>query len=99
MGVLDQYRKAIAALLAGVLGLSAQFIPGVSDQVGPEVIQVVSVLLAAGAAFAFSNRVEGFNVNDLARFVINSLDGDVSVVSLDGKTIIDSGDVVKGMNS
>lgn len=55
MSRLAEYRKMIAAALAGLVGVVAFFVPGVEEAVGGEVIQAVAAILATLAVWKFPN--------------------------------------------
>lgn len=67
------YRKFFAALAVGLLGLAAQFAPGVSDMVPAGAIEVATVFAAAIAVALVENRAGGFNVADLAAIALKHL--------------------------
>ncbi|SES76631.1 hypothetical protein [Oceanicella actignis] len=73
MSRVSEYRKAIAALLAGLLGLAAHFIPGVSEYATAEIINLASVTMAAAAALIVPNTMDGHNVNMLARWILDEI--------------------------
>lgn len=68
------YRKAIAALIGGLLPLLASIAPGISDYLDPMTANVLSVVLATLAATATANKIDGANVIELARVVVDALD-------------------------
>lgn len=74
---LEGYRKAIAAMVAGLLGLVGHFVPAVSGVLSPEAINMASVTAAALAAYWFENRADGYNVATLAKALADAIrDGD-----------------------
>lgn len=74
------YRKAIAVFLTGLVGVLAQFAPGIADQIGPETIAVVSAAVATLFAVFVSDRFKGVPVNEAATHFINGL--------IDGRVVV-----------
>lgn len=68
------YRKAIAVLLTAALGVAAQFVPALADQIGAETIAAASGALAVLVAWKTENRLDGWNVNDLAAAILQAAD-------------------------
>lgn len=91
------YRKAFAVLLTGFLGVAALFVPGIDAYVGPEVIAVASTFAAAIAAFAVANKMDGFNVNDLAAALLEAAEElEAAEAEADAKTATNVAYIVRG---
>lgn len=73
-GIFQLYRKAIAALVGGLIPLIVSFIPGAEALADPVTVNVLSVVLAAGFAALTADKIDGASVVDLARVVIDALD-------------------------
>lgn len=83
------YRKAIAVFLTGLVGVVAQFAPGIADHIGPETIAVMSAALTTLFAVFVSDRFKGVPVNEAAEIFITSLaDGRLQVVSGEGDGVV-----------
>lgn len=95
--ILGTSRKAIAAAIGGLVGYAGHYIPGLSDLIGPEIINLASLVLSVLGSYFITNRVAGFNVNDLAKFVLDAMDGEAEVTSLNGQNTI-SGDFGESNN-
>ena len=71
---LDEFRAALAALVVGLVSAAlGQLIPQVRDALGPEAVNVVSALLAAGAAALPEDRVDGWGTREAARWLRDEL--------------------------
>lgn len=81
------YRKAIAVFLTSLVGVVAQFVPGISDHVGAEFISVASALLATIFAVFVSDRFKGVPVNEAAAVFIDALS--------DGRIDFDKGHILE----
>lgn len=69
---LGLYRKAIAVFITQLVGILAQFAPGVAATIGPETIAVASAILSAVVALLVSDKMDGFKVNDLAKALLDA---------------------------
>lgn len=68
------YRKAIAALIGGLLPLVASFIPGAEALADPMTVNVASIIGAAIFAAVTADKIDGASVVELARVVVDALD-------------------------
>lgn len=74
MAKFQLYRKALAAFIVAALGLLATFIPGIESILTPTEIQVAAGVLAAIAVAVTADKLDGANVVELARLVVDALD-------------------------
>lgn len=74
-GAFQLYRKAIAALIGGLLPLLISFLPGASALADPLAVNVLSIVLATVFAAVTADKIDGASVVALARVVIDALDG------------------------
>lgn len=69
---LGLYRKAIAVFITQLVGILAQFAPGVAAAIGPETIQLLALLASTIVALLVSDKLDGFKVNDLAKALLKA---------------------------
>ncbi|MEM8849244.1 MAG: hypothetical protein AAGE03_04330 [Pseudomonadota bacterium] len=69
---LSSFAKAWAALVTALLSAFAQFIPLVADGGLSGPVAVVGAILTALAVYAAANRLDGWNVFDLARALLDA---------------------------
>lgn len=69
---LGLYRKAIAVFLTQLVGILAQFAPGVAEHIGPESIQLLAFAASTVVALLVSDKVGGWRVNDLAKALLSA---------------------------
>ncbi len=69
------YRKAIAALIGGLIPLIVSLLPGAEALADPITVNVLSIILATAFAAVTADKIDGASVVALARVVIDALDG------------------------